>query len=273
MLPPMAYQQILYGIRDRIATITLNRPERLNAWTDVLEHELRDAMQSAADDGDVRVIVLTGAGRGFCAGGDITGFGDVVPEDAIQKGAQPFDMNRRPDYQTRCSWFPAVPKPIIAMVNGATAGLGLLHALFCDVRVAAEDAVFTTAFSRIGLSAEFGMAWILARVVGHAHALELLLSGRKFDGLEALRLGLVHQIHPRERLADATYAYAAEMAALVSPRSTRMIKQQVWDVPFQTLGEAVISANQDLLISNRSNDFREGTRAFLEKRAPWFRGD
>ncbi len=269
----MAHRLVLYAVRDRIATITLNRPERLNAWTDALEGELRLAMKTAVDDGEVRVIVLTGAGRGFCAGGDITGFGDVVPEEVVHRGAQPFDMNRRADYQTRCSWFPAVPKPIIAMINGAAAGLGLLHALFCDVRIAAEGAVFTTAFGRIGLSAEFGMAWILARVVGHAHALELLLSGRKFDGREALRIGLVHQIHPRERLAEVTYAYAAEMAEMVSPRSTRVMKQQVYDVPFQTLAEAVTAANQDLLVSNRCHDFREGTRAFLEKRAPRFRGD
>ncbi|MBI4661592.1 MAG: enoyl-CoA hydratase/isomerase family protein, partial [Verrucomicrobia bacterium] len=176
-------------------------------------------------------------------------------------------------YQTRCSWFPAVQKPIIAMMNGAAAGLGLLYALFCDVRFAAEEAVFTTAYSRRGISAEFGMAWILPRIVGHANALELLLSGRKIDGREALRLGLVHRIYPREGLAEATYAYAREMADLVSPRSTRMIKQQVYEVPFQTLAEAVAMANQDLLVSNRCNDFKEGTASFLEKRPPRFTGD
>jgi enoyl-CoA hydratase/carnithine racemase len=269
----MSYQQILYDVQDRIATITLNRPERLNALTEIMEQDLRDAMQAAAEDQEVRVIVLTGAGRGFCAGGDVTGFGNVVPEDVIRKGQQPFDMNRRADYQTRCSWFPAIPKPIVAMLNGATAGLGLLFALFCDVRLAADEAVFTTAYSRRGISAEFGMAWILSRVVGHANALELLLSGRKIHGPEALRLGLVHQTYPRERLAEETYAYAHEMAELVSPRSTRMIKQQVYEVPFQTLGEAVILANQDLLESNRCNDFKEGTASFLEKRPPRFTGD
>jgi len=158
-------------------------------------------------------------------------------------------------------------------MNGAAAGLGLLYALFADVRFAAEEAVFTTAYARRGISAEFGMAWILPRIVGHANALELLLSGRKIDGREALRLGLVHQAHPRERLAEATYAYAREMADLVSPRSTRVIKQQVYEVPFQTLAEAVIMANQDLLVSNRCNDFKEGTASFLERRPPRFTGD
>jgi len=269
----MSYQQILYGVQDRIATITLNRPERLNALTEVMEQELRDAMKAAAEDKDVRVIVLTGAGRGFCSGGDVTGFGSVVPELIIRKGQQLFDMNQRADYQTRCSWFPSVPKPIVAMLNGPAAGLGLLYALFSDVRFAAEEAVFTTAYARRGISAEFGMAWILPRIVGHANALELLLSGRKIDGREALRLGLVHQIHPRERLAEATYAYAREMADFVSPRSTRVIKQQVYEVPFQTLAEAVITANQDLLVSNRCNDFKEGTASFLERRPPRFTGD
>ena len=269
----MSYQQILYGVQDRIATITLNRPERLNALTEVMEQELRDAMKAAAEDKDVRVIVLTGAGRGFCSGGDVTGFGSVVPELIIRKGQQLFDMNQRADYQTRCSWFPSVTKPIVAMLNGPAAGLGLLYALFSDVRFAAEEAVFTTAYARRGISAEFGMAWILPRIVGHANALELLLSGRKIDGREALRLGLVHQIHPRERLAEATYAYAREMADFVSPRSTRVIKQQVYEVPFQTLAEAVITANQDLLVSNRCNDFKEGTASFLERRPPRFTGD
>jgi enoyl-CoA hydratase/carnithine racemase len=272
-LPQLSNQQVLYDARDRIATITLNRPERLNALAEIMERELRDAMQAAAEDREVRVIVLTGAGRGFCAGGDVTGFGNVVPEDVIRRGQQPFDANRRADYQTRCSWFPAIPKPIIAMVNGPTAGLGLLYALFCDVRFAAEEAVFTTAYSRRGISAEFGMAWILSKIVGHANALELLLSGRKVAGPEALRLGLVHQVYPGDQLAEATRAYAREMADFVSPRSTRGIKEQVYDVPFQTLAEAVVSANQDLLVSNRCNDFREGTASFLEKRPPRFTGD
>ncbi len=105
----MAHRLVLYAVRDRVATITLNRPERLNAWTDALEGELRLAMKAAVDDGEVRVVVLTGAGRGFCAGGDITGFGDVVPEEVVQRGAQPFDMNRRADYRPAARGFPPCP--------------------------------------------------------------------------------------------------------------------------------------------------------------------
>jgi len=268
----VAYQQILYDVRDRIATITLNRPEQLNAWTDVMADEVYQAMHAAGADEDVRVIVLTGAGRAFCAGGDITGFKSDDPRQLLDKLPRAYDFSRRPDYQSRAAYFPSIPKPIIGMLNGATAGLGLVHALFCDVRFAAEEATLTTAFARIGLASEYGMGWILNRVVGHANALDLLLSARKVKGPEALRLGLVTHLHPAERLADATYAYAREIADLVSPRSTRTMKQQLWNLPFQTLHEALITDSDEMLRANVCEDFQEGKRAFMEKRPPRFTG-
>lgn len=266
----MAYKTILYDVADRIATITLNRPDQMNSITDELTTELHEAMQSAARDKAVRVIVLTGAGRAFCAGGDISGFGNQTPHDLITKLPRTFDMNRRPDFQTRHTYFPDINKPIIGMLNGATAGLGLLYALFCDVRFAAEDAVFTTAFVRRGLGAEYGMPWILAKIVGHANALDLLLSGRKLKGAEAMRLGLVNQVYPAEHLSKAVRDYAREMADWCSPASMRMIKAQVYAVPFQSLHEAVMMANKDMLTSNVSADFKEGTASFREKRPPNF---
>lgn len=266
----MTYQQILYEIKDRIATITLNRPERMNTWTDVMSQEVYEAMHAAAKDRQVRVIVLTGAGRAFCAGADVGTLGEDDPKALLHKLPRPFDMNRRADYQTRHTWHPSIPKPIIAMLNGATAGLGLVNALSCDVRFAAEDAVFTTAFGRIGLSAEYGIAWMLARTVGHANALDLLISGRKVAASEAQRLGLVNFVHPRDQLADATYAYARELVDWCSPRSMRAIKQQVWEAPFQTLAEAVTMANRDMVIGSALPDFKEGLSAFLEKRKPGF---
>jgi enoyl-CoA hydratase/carnithine racemase len=147
-----------------------------------------------------------------------------------------------------------------------------VHALFCDVRFAAEDATLTTAFARIGLASEYGMAWILNRVAGHANALDLLLSARKIKGPEAMRLGLVNQVFPAAQLLDATYAYAREIADLVSPRSARVIKQQFWNLPFQSLQEAVISDSDEMMRSNVCEDFQEGKRAFMEKRAPRFTG-
>src|SRR5579862_7246973 len=215
----MDYQQIRYEIKDRIATITLNRPDQLNAWTDVMAEEVYQATHTAAADENVRVIILTGAGRAFCAGGDITGFKSDNPRQLIDKLPRPYDFSRRPDYQSRTAYFPSLSKPVIAMLNGATAGIGLIHALFCDLRFAAEEAVITTAFARIGLASEYGMGWILHRVTGHANAFDLLLSGRKVRGSEALRLGLVNAAHPADRLADATYAYARDLADNVSSRS------------------------------------------------------
>jgi enoyl-CoA hydratase/carnithine racemase len=270
----MSYTQILYEVSDRIATVTLNRPEALNAWTDVMADEVWQAMQAAAQDEAVRVIVLTGAGRAFCAGGDVTGFKGqrADPRQLLTKLPRPYDFSRRPDYQGRASYFPAIGKPVIAMLNGATAGLGLVHALFADVRIAADDAVFTTAFARIGLASEYGMAWALRNVVGPSHAMDLLLSARKVKGEEALRMGLVSQIHPRERLLEATRAYAKDMAELCSPRSTRVLKQQMWELPFQSLQEALIGDSREMLDSNVCDDFEEGKRAFMEKRAPRFTG-
>jgi len=266
------YEQILYEVSDRIATIILNRPEQLNAWTDVMAEEVYQAMHSAGADDAVRVIVLTGAGRAFCAGGDITGFKSDNPRQLIDKLPRSYDFSRRPDYQSRAAYFPSIPKPIIGMLNGATAGLGLVHALFCDVRFAAEEATLTTAFARIGLASEYGMAWILNRVAGHANALDLLLSARKIKGPEALRLGLVNQVFPASQLSEETYKYAREIADLVSPRSTRVIKQQLWNLPFQSLQEAVISDSDEMMRSNVCEDFQEGKRAFMEKRSPRFTG-
>lgn len=268
----MAYQQIRYDVKDRIATVTLNRPEQLNAWTDVIAQEVWDATHAADADDEVRVIVLTGAGKAFCAGGDITGFKSDNPRQLIEKLPRSYDFSRRPDYQSRAAYFPSLSKPIIGMVNGAVAGLGLVHALFCDVRFAADDAVFTTAFSRIGLASEYGMAWVLNHVVGAAAAADLLFSARKVRGEEVLRLGLASQVHPREKLAEATYAYARELADLVSPRSLRVMKRQLWNLPFQTLHEALITDSEEMLSANVSEDFQEGKRAFMEKRPPRFTG-
>jgi enoyl-CoA hydratase/carnithine racemase len=140
------------------------------------------------------------------------------------------------------------------------------------VRFASDEATLTTAFSRIGLASEYGMGWILNRVVGHANALDLLLSARKVRGAEALRLGLVNQIHAAEQLRAATYAYAKELAELVSPRSARVIKRQLWELPFQSLHEALLTDSDEMLRANVSEDFQEGKRAFMEKRAPQFTG-
>ena len=268
----MKYQQILYTVDEQVATITLNRPEVLNAWTDVMAQEVWDALHAADLDEGVRVVVLTGAGRAFCAGGDIGGFSTDNPRGLIDKLPRAYDFSRRPDYQSRAAWFPSLSKPVIAMINGAAAGLGLAHALFADVRIAADNAVITTAFSRIGLASEYGAAWALRNLVGHGAACDLLLSGRKVRGEEALRIGLVSQIFPSDQLTAMTLAYAREIATRCSPRSTRVLKKQLWELPFQSLHEAVVADSFEMMAANVCEDFSEGKQAFMEKRPPRFTG-
>jgi len=269
----VTYQHILYKVSDRIATITLNRPDRMNAWTAVMEHDVREAMMAASHDDNVRVIVLTGAGRAFCAGADMEALKTIDP-DAMRRAENlpPFDMYRRSDWQTRYAYYPSIPKPIIGMLNGATAGIGLVHALYCDLRFAAEGAVFTTAFARRGLIAEHGISWMLPRLIGHANALDLLMSARRVSSEEALRMGLVNRVYPAEKLAGETYAYARDLVDFVSPSAMAVIKRQLYDVPFQTLAEATIDANREMLMALRGADFREGVASFVEKRPPRFSG-
>ena len=193
----MTYQHILYEVSEKIATITLNRPDRMNAWTPIMERDVRHAMEAAAADDNVRVIVLTGSGRAFCAGADMDALKGLDPDDIRRAQSLPaFDMNRRPDWQARYAYYPSMPKPVIGMLNGATAGIGLVHALYCDLRFAADNTVFTTAFSRRGLIAEHGISWMLPRIVGHANALDLLMSARRVSSEEALRIGLVNRLYP-----------------------------------------------------------------------------
>ncbi len=268
----MTYQHILYEVSERIATITLNRPDRMNAWTATMERDVRHAMEQAAGDDDVRVIVLTGAGRAFCAGADMEALKAIDPSEIRRGETTPFDMNRRADWQARYAYYPAIPKPVIGMLNGATAGIGLVHALYCDLRFAADNTVFTTAFARRGLIAEHGISWMLPRIIGHANALDLLMSARRVPSEEALRIGLVNRLYPPDQLREQTYAYARDLADFVSPSAISVIKRQLYDVPFQTLAEATIDANREMQIALKGSDFREGVASFVEKRPPRFTG-
>jgi acyl-CoA reductase-like NAD-dependent aldehyde dehydrogenase/enoyl-CoA hydratase/carnithine racemase len=200
---PMTFTQILYRVDGPVATVTFNRPEQMNALTKVLEAELRSAIEQAGRDPAVRAIVLTGAGRAFCAGMDMAELAVLPPEDIqAEEWMRPYDMNRRADYQTRYTYFPAAPKPIISAINGAAAGLGLVMALYSDFRIASEKAVFATAFAKRGLIAEHGIAWMLPRIVGHANATDLLLTSRKIDAAEALSMGLVHRVVAADELCS-----------------------------------------------------------------------
>jgi enoyl-CoA hydratase/carnithine racemase len=273
---PVAYEQILYDVQDGVATITLNRPERLNAWTGTIALEVRAAMRAASDDAAVRVIVLTGAGRGFCAGADMNTLQGIQsggqPTSARAAAEGPFDPASDPSFQKANSYFPAVPKPIIAAINGAAAGLGLIMTLYCDMRFASDAAVFTTAFSRRGLIAEHGVSWLLPRIVGLGHATDLLFSARKIGAIEAKEMGLVNRVIPHQSFMEEVMAYARMLASEVSPRSLREMKREIWTAMFQTLGEAIDAADADMPGSFVSEDFKEGVAHYLEKRAPAFTG-
>ena len=275
----MQNRETLYQVVDRVATITLNRPDKLNAWTAIMEGEVRAAMEAAEQDENVRVIVLTGAGRGFCAGADMSLLSTVaekgLDEARRAQALQPASGNRegaRVDFRKKYSYFPAITKPVIAGINGPVVGLGLVIALYCDLRIASEAARFGTAFAQRGLIAEYGMAWVLPRLVGHANALDLLFSARMIDATEALRMGLVNQVYPQEAFVESVQRYSMNLAANVSPRSLRVIKRQVYDAMFRTLAESFESSEQEMLASLQSDDFKEGVARFLEKRAPAFTG-
>ncbi|MDB5694611.1 MAG: Enoyl-CoA hydratase/isomerase [Sphingomonas bacterium] len=269
----MSYSDIMFDVANGVATITLDRPERLNAWTPTMAAEIRDALErSAADDG-VRAIVLTGAGRGFCAGADMTALTDISAQGKSERAPfTPFDPAARADFHHAMTYLPSVPKPIIAAVNGAAAGLGLAMLLFCDLRFSSDRAVYVSSFSRRGLIAEHGTSWMLTRLVGHSRALDLMLSSRRVDAAEAHRIGLVDRVFPADTLLAETMAYAREIADLVSPRSTRVIKRQLWDALFEDLGSSMAEADRQMAASLQTDDFREGVAHFIEKRAPRFKG-
>jgi enoyl-CoA hydratase/carnithine racemase len=275
----MPNQETLFSAADRVATITLNRPDKLNAWTPVMEREVRAAMQEAERDQSVRAIVLTGAGRGFCAGADMSLLSNVaekgLDETRRARALHASDGDRegvRLDFQKKYSYFPAITKPVIAAIQGPVVGLGLVIALYCDLRFASDAARFSTAFARRGLIAEYGMAWMLPRLVGHANALDLLLSARMIDAAEALRMGLVNQVFAQDVFLEKVQEYARELASNVSPRSLRVIKRQVYEAMFQTLAEGFEASEGEMVASLQCEDFKEGVAHFLEKRAPAFTG-
>jgi len=278
-----AYEDILYTVQDRIARIALNRPKKLNAWTPAMERSVRRALTAAAVDDGVRVIVVTGEGRGFCAGADM-GLLEGLSSQAIdvqrvvertQRAAGPtseLGPAVAAHYGGRFGYLMSVHKPIIAAINGPCAGIGLVFALFCDIRFASGEAKLTTAFAKRGLIAEHGASWILPRLIGPANALDLLLSSRVVDGAEAERLGLVNKAFAHERFMPDVIAYARQLADSVSPRSLAVIKAQVWKSLFQDLGAALEVADDEMAKSFTSEDFKEGVAHFIEKRAAQFRG-
>jgi len=262
----MQAQEILVDVKDRVATLTFNRPERMNAWSPELEAALRDRIAAAASDEAVRAIVLTGAGRGFCVGVQM----NKLAQNA--SGAPTAPPERRlGNFEQRYSYLLNVPKPIIAAINGPVAGVGLCIALYCDLRYMAAGAKLTTSFARRGLVAEHGSAWILSRLVGPMNAADLLLSARTIGAEEAERVGLV-KVLPAEGFESAVHGIAADLANLSSPRSMRIIKRQLVLAHFQDLAEATQMAEEEIIKCRSTADYKEGVAHFIEKRKPEFTG-
>lgn len=268
----MSWQELLYKVEDRVATITLNRPDRLNAYTATMSGELREAFAAADADEGVRAIVLTGAGRGFCAGADMARLTSAAAGKTNLKNEGDWPTEGlAANFAQRCSYILGVKKPIIAGINGAVAGIGLVLTLYCDIRYMAAGAKLTTAFARRGLIAEHGVGWMLPRLIGPMNAMDLLLSARTIQADEAERLGLV-RVLPAAGFAETVQQRASELANLSSPRSMRVIKRQVYEGLFQSLAEATVIANREQEICRDTEDFREGVAHFVEKRAPKFTG-
>lgn len=252
---------VLYQLEGAVAVLTLNRPERLNAWTVELERRYLDLLVHSAADPGVRVVVVTGAGRGYCPGGDMSELRELG--DA---GTRPLEELQSLHVKRTYGF----PKPIIAAINGSCAGLGLAQALACDLRFAAAGVKFTTSYARRGLPAEDGTPWLLERLLGTSRALDLLLSARIVLAEEALELGLVNRVYPAGRLLPETLAYAEDLAANCSPAAMAAIKEQVHHHLEIDLDTAIREAAPLVVAALGTEDFREGVASFAEHRSPRF---
>ena len=254
-------EDILTTVADGVMTITLNRPDRLNAWTYEMGDAYFDALDAADDDPKVRVVVLTGAGRGFCAGLDMEALGTAADSTA----------RRMPSKNRRMTHAQEFRKPLIGAINGACVGFGLVQALACDIRFAAESAFFITAFAQRGLNAEYGTSWQLPRIIGQTRAAEWLMSSRRIQAAEAERIGLVNGVRSDESLLADTVAYARELAATASPIALADTKIQIAGDWLRERAEAEDYAKQLGHSPGHRVDFSEGVRSFVERRAPRFR--
>ncbi|MEM7467604.1 MAG: enoyl-CoA hydratase-related protein [Pseudomonadota bacterium] len=271
------YQDIHYEVKDPVAIITMDRPDFLNAITHRMQAELKHALAAAEQDSRVVGIVLTGAGRGFCAGADMqrlsaTAEGDSnAGEDLTQFDADPGDPAMGENFRVTFTYMLSITKPLIAAINGPCAGLGFCFALLCDLRIVERQAKFTTAFSQRGLIAEHASSWLLPRMIGPGRALDLLWSARKFNGDEAKELGIAERLVDQGESQQAAVEYIKELAAVASPTSLKVMKAQVYRHLNMQLAEAMTESNRWMDESLAREDFKEGVSSFVDKRPPRFK--
>jgi 2-(1,2-epoxy-1,2-dihydrophenyl)acetyl-CoA isomerase len=262
----MAEDFVLFDVEQGVATITLNRPERLNAINSDLGEQLRACLRSAAADRAVRSIVLTGAGRAFCAGGDVSRMAGDGPEPEYEEAVAAADQRH-----SVVLLLHEIRKPVVAMINGAAAGAGLSLAMACDLRIAGAGARFTTAFMKIGFSGDYGGTWLLTQLVGTAKARELYYTAELLNADAALSIGLVNRVVPDEELRDQTMTLARQLAAGPTIAYGYM-KDNLNLAQYGRLADAVRAETRAQTRTGETDDHREGVRAFMEKRPPVFNG-
>jgi enoyl-CoA hydratase/carnithine racemase len=260
------------GIEDGIGVITLNRPKRLNAWTGRMHSEYRWCLAELEQSPSVRVIVITGAGKGFCVGGDAEALAGHAKKGGYDPGT-PLEMASAgygvsPEFDASFAYHYGLSKPVIAAMNGPAAGVGLALACFADIRIAAAGARFTTAHGKLNLPAEYGLSWLLPRMIGLTRANDLLLTSRKFTAEEALQLGLVNKVVPADQVLEEALNYARQLITTVSPRSLAETRYQIYRDLHRSVRASVDESEALLNDMMRDADYAEGVRAFLEKRLP-----
>jgi enoyl-CoA hydratase/carnithine racemase len=272
----MSDRELLYGVEAGVATLTFNRPEKLNALTPSMLNHFFQRVAKAAADPAVRVIVITGAGRGFCAGLDLgiiaTGAsaGVVTQGDLAPQWGDDIGPELRRFFSGGWNGLITSRKPTIAAINGPAFGWGLVVSLHCDIRFAARSALLNATFARLGIPGEKGSAWLLARLLGTARAADLLYTARRIDGTEAEKIGLVNAVLEDEALLPHVMAYARGIAAHSAPRSLAAMKAQIWTAIDDHYDVAFEAADHEQDLAIQTKDFREGIESLREKRTPVF---